>query len=736
MMDFREAEERFRELKKKVDDGQINQEEFEAELRGLYVIDGESRYWMIGAQTEQWYYYDGSEWVQATPPEKEIQAPVEAVAVEPAPPDLSRPAEGAPRPPRKKASRLAIPILTGLVAACCLLGAASVAVSELVLPSHPLSSFVRGLSGPTVTRPSPVRTIQPSPTTTISAADYIAAGDQLFAAGQYDEALDQYEKAISVDAENAEAYARIGEVYVRGGNCEQAIPEFQQALALDPNLETAQAGLVECGGTLPPEVAFASYTRSDLQFSLLYPSTWSVREEELQTIFAEREEDIGALKGNIFFISSLPLEPGEEDLDDMGALQKAIQLITLPAGSQLGGVEITSFAGWEWAAVQGNIAGLQSPTTIYIASTVKDSTWYGIWAIGPADTWEQTSWPVFRLMANSVKLEPVVSVASPTAEASPPAASPSATVAASPQTSPTHAPATPTSGSPAPAPTPTPKPPTLTGKIAYPVYLGGRNYEVRIATIGGAVLETVAQASEPNLSADGSRVAVRSWDPARRGLLTMNLDGTAQTRIASYFEDSLPRWSADSTSIVYATKRVGPNRISQVFAYSAATGERSLGEGDNPDWSPDRNRVVARTTGLVIMDNAGGSRDQLTFSPSDASPDWSPDGNRIAFMRQTGVNWDIWVINRDGTGEKQLTTDGSVDGLPAWSPNGASIAFLSNRGGSWAIWAMDADGTNQRKLFSTGCATYATTDGFDGEWAGRENWQRRDWVDEQISWSQ
>lgn len=190
-------------------------------------------------------------------------------------------------------------------------------------------------------------------------------------------------------------------------------------------------------------------------------------------------------------------------------------------------------------------------------------------------------------------------------------------------------------------------------------------------------------------------------------------------------------------SLVYATKRFGPHRVSHVLTHVLAQhAEQDLGDADNPEWSSDGQRIVARTIGLLVMDRGGSNRRQLTGKPTASSPDWSPSGNKIAFMSQTGVNWDIWVVNSDGSGETRLTTDGYVDGLPAWSPSGTHIAFLSNRGGAWAIWAMNADGTNQRKLFNTGSTTYATGEGFDGEWAGRdENWQRRDWYDEQISWS-
>ncbi|TKJ28084.1 MAG: hypothetical protein CEE40_12465, partial [Chloroflexi bacterium B3_Chlor] len=343
-MDFREVEKRFKELKSKLDTGEIDERYFEAELRKLQVLDQQGQYWMIGAQSGLWYYYDGTQWIQANPLEVRVSAPSQAPPPKPpsAPPAV-QPRRATPEPAkRRKASNLAVPILIALVALCCILTGASVVASEFILPSRPLSSLVVSLLGRTPSTPTPVSLSQPSATPALSAANYIRAGDDLFASGRYEDAVGQYQRAISLEPQNAEVYARLGQAYLQLGNCDQAIPEFEQALALDPDLETAQAGLMECGGTLPPDVSFSTYSRSDLKLSLLYPSTWFVREEELQTIFAEREEDIDFLRGNIFFISSLPLTPDEEGMDNMGGLIKARELIDLPMGSQLGGVEIVS----------------------------------------------------------------------------------------------------------------------------------------------------------------------------------------------------------------------------------------------------------------------------------------------------------------------------------------------------------------------------------------------------------
>ncbi len=745
-MDFRDAEKRFRQLKAQLDAGEIDAGEFEAQLRQLQVVDEQGRYWMIGAQSGLWYYYDGAKWVASEPPEEGVVAPAEGPPEGPpvAPPP-ARPAAKEPKRARRP-SGLAVPIVIGVIALCCIVSGLAVVVSELVLPSRPLSTLASDLLGRSATTRGTPSALQPSPSEAVSASEYVAAGDALFAGGRYDEAIAQYRMALRVDARDAETYARLGQAYLQQENCDSAIPEFQQALALDPTLENAQAGLLECGGTLPPETSFATYSSSDLGLSLLYPSSWFVREEEVQTIFAEEEQYIEQLTGDVFFITSLPLGPDEEGIDSMGALVKAREVIDLPMGSQLGGVELVSFGEWEWATVQGQIAGLQPPTMIYMAATVKGANWYGIWAVAPSETWEQVSWPIFRVMADSVRLDQVVAQASETPQATPETSALAETPEAT-ATSPGPTATTQPSGSPGPSPSPTtappsptPKPATLSGKIAYPRYVGGSNhYEIHIADVNGNDLSVIYGGSEPALSVAGDRIAYRSWDPSYRGLVVSDVGGGGRDRPRGGNEpneDSVPRWSPDGLSLVYATKRFGPGHNSVVRTHDLAHhSELELGLADNPDWSSDGQRVVMKANQLVVVGRAGGNTRTLTSNSSDASPDWSPTSNKIAFMRLTGDNWDIWVINADGTGETQLTTASSVDGLPAWSPNGTHIAFLSNRGGIWGIWVMDADGSNQRKLFDTGCATYATSEQFDGEFSGGESPSYRSWTDEQISWS-
>ena len=62
---------------------------------------------------------------------------------------------------------------------------------------------------------------------------------------------------------------------------------------------------------------------------------------------------------------------------------------------------------------------------------------------------------------------------------------------------------------------------------------------------------------------------------------------------------------------------------------------------------------------------------------NDGWPTWAPDGGRIAFESDRSGNWDIWVMNPDGTGLTNLTQSPEDELYPAWSPDGKKIAFTS-----------------------------------------------------------
>lgn len=61
----------------------------------------------------------------------------------------------------------------------------------------------------------------------------------------------------------------------------------------------------------------------------------------------------------------------------------------------------------------------------------------------------------------------------------------------------------------------------------------------------------------------------------------------------------------------------------------------------------------------------------------DASPTWSPDGSQIAFVSDRHGSPQLWVMNKDGSGQRRLTFQGEYNQTPEWSPRGDKILFTA-----------------------------------------------------------
>jgi Tol biopolymer transport system component len=89
---------------------------------------------------------------------------------------------------------------------------------------------------------------------------------------------------------------------------------------------------------------------------------------------------------------------------------------------------------------------------------------------------------------------------------------------------------------------------------------------------------------------------------------------------------------------------------------------------------------------------------------------WMPDG-RILYHSFASGNDDIWIMNADGSDQRQLTVNPGTDDDCQVSPDGRYIVFRSQRGDGMTLWRMDSDGGNQRQLISQGTLPTVTSDG-------------------------
>ena len=162
-------------------------------------------------------------------------------------------------------------------------------------------------------------------------------------------------------------------------------------------------------------------------------------------------------------------------------------------------------------------------------------------------------------------------------------------------------------------------------------------------------------------------------------------------------------FSRDGKSLVYVRYESTSNIQSVLFdALSGkVTGEpfwvtRGYTGVGTPQLSPDGGRYVARwlhptQEDIAIFNKDGSNLRALTDDKfQDRSPHWFPDGQRVVFTSdRSGVN-QIWAINADGTGLRQLTfADKNGADSPVLSPDGKRLAYLQLGDKGASVYALD-----------------------------------------------
>ncbi len=202
---------------------------------------------------------------------------------------------------------------------------------------------------------------------------------------------------------------------------------------------------------------------------------------------------------------------------------------------------------------------------------------------------------------------------------------------------------------------------------------------------------------------------VPAWNPVESRIMYKAIDGvlcmmdsTGQD-LGCFGVGDTPKWSIDGSQLVVSI-------LGEIALYDYASGQKTYLTRGSRDYFPSLSRdgtMLAYTCaqeafGIRVkrVDDPGrGERLSLPFAYT-MGPSWSPTSDEIVFAGtpDDSEHWNIWVVNADGSGLKELTRGGVENQYPVWSPDGQRIAYTSNEG----VHLMNADGTDQRLLAGTG----------------------------------
>jgi TolB protein len=175
----------------------------------------------------------------------------------------------------------------------------------------------------------------------------------------------------------------------------------------------------------------------------------------------------------------------------------------------------------------------------------------------------------------------------------------------------------------------------------------------------------------PTWSADGTKLAFSGRDSPDTpfDIFTMDLDGANQINLTntSNYSESDADFSPVGSQMCFLFGSDGPKPPSGMYLMRADGSDPTLliEEGGQCDWSPDGTKIV--------------------LGYSDFSGDTSDEGYGDS---------EVAVINADGSGLTNLTSNSVGDFKPRWSPDGTKITFMSDRSGDYDIYTMNANGSN------------------------------------------
>jgi len=205
-------------------------------------------------------------------------------------------------------------------------------------------------------------------------------------------------------------------------------------------------------------------------------------------------------------------------------------------------------------------------------------------------------------------------------------------------------------------------------------------------------------------------------------LYTVRTDGTGLTRLTDNHDwDLYPSWSPDGGEIGFLSFR---DETLDIWVMDADGGNQRLlydsgGHDADIHWVGDL-IAFTRDSQIWVMNSDGTNARRVTDPPragewgdavlpfGDYDPRINPDGSRIIFERLVGDstqygNYDLFMVNIDGSSETRLTENGWTQGLVSWSNDGQKLVYIVSAvglEGRYDLFFIDPDGSGMVDITS------------------------------------